>query len=115
MNCLRSLGSWDRGFDSHTKHGCLVCVCVYSMSVLSCVYIETLRRADHSSKESYRLQNDHETEKAEGRTQGGCRASEKYVPQAPSLLKLENGCGFLNYFMLFSAIKREALKGGLQR
>jgi hypothetical protein len=38
-------------------------VCVYSMFVLSCVWIEALRRADHSSKESYRLyKKDYETE-----------------------------------------------------
>jgi hypothetical protein len=34
---LHSLGSRDRGFKSHTRHGCLVCVCVYSEFVLSCV------------------------------------------------------------------------------
>jgi hypothetical protein len=28
MNCLRSLGRLDRGFESHSRHGCLVCVCV---------------------------------------------------------------------------------------
>jgi hypothetical protein len=32
MNCLRSLGHWDRGFESHSRHGCLYvlsfCVCV---------------------------------------------------------------------------------------
>jgi hypothetical protein len=32
-----------------------VCVRVYSVFVLSCDYIAALRRADHSSKESYRL------------------------------------------------------------
>jgi hypothetical protein len=37
MNSLRSLGRWDRGFESHSGHGCLVCVCVYSVFVLSCV------------------------------------------------------------------------------
>jgi hypothetical protein len=30
MNCLRSLERWDRGFESHSRHGCLhlfrVCV-----------------------------------------------------------------------------------------
>jgi hypothetical protein len=26
MYCLRSLGSRDRGFESHTRHGCLICV-----------------------------------------------------------------------------------------
>jgi hypothetical protein len=31
------------------------CVCVYSVFVLSCVYVAALQRADHSSKESYRL------------------------------------------------------------
>jgi hypothetical protein len=29
MHCLRSLGSRDRGFKSHSGHGCLVFVCVY--------------------------------------------------------------------------------------
>jgi hypothetical protein len=30
MNCLRSLESWDRGFEYHSRHGCLClfCVCV---------------------------------------------------------------------------------------
>jgi hypothetical protein len=38
-------------------------VCVYSVYVLSCVYVAALRRADHSSKESYRLfKKDYETE-----------------------------------------------------
>jgi hypothetical protein len=40
-----------------------VCVCVYSVFVLSFVYVAALRRADHSSKESYRLcKKDYETE-----------------------------------------------------
>jgi hypothetical protein len=50
----RSLGRCDRGFESHLVHGCLLCVCVYSV-LLSCFQVEALRRADHSSKESYRL------------------------------------------------------------
>jgi hypothetical protein len=38
-------------------------MCVYSMFVFSCVYVAALRRADHSSKESYRLcKQDYETE-----------------------------------------------------
>jgi hypothetical protein len=37
MNCLRSLGSWDSWFESHTMHGCLVCVCVYSVCVVLCL------------------------------------------------------------------------------
>jgi hypothetical protein len=32
-----------------------VCVCVYSMFMLSCMQAATFRRADHSSKDSYRL------------------------------------------------------------
>jgi hypothetical protein len=32
-----------------------VCVCVYFVFVLFCVYVEALRRADPPSKESYRL------------------------------------------------------------
>jgi hypothetical protein len=37
MQYLRSLGRWDRGFESHSRHDWLVCVCVYSVFVLSCV------------------------------------------------------------------------------
>jgi hypothetical protein len=43
INCLRSLGRCDRGFESHLGHGCLVCVCVcvcenvYSVFVLPCI------------------------------------------------------------------------------
>jgi hypothetical protein len=36
--------------------------------VLSCVNVEALRRADHSSKEFYRLSMDQETEKRPGPT-----------------------------------------------
>jgi hypothetical protein len=40
-----------------------VCVCVYSVFVLSCVGLAALRRADLSSNESYRLyKKDNETE-----------------------------------------------------
>jgi hypothetical protein len=37
INCLRSLGLWDLGFEFHLRYGCLVCVWVYSVFVLSCV------------------------------------------------------------------------------
>jgi hypothetical protein len=38
-------------------------VCVYSVFVLSCVEVAAMRRADHSSKESYRVcKKDYETE-----------------------------------------------------
>jgi hypothetical protein len=54
VHCLRSLGSRDRKFESHTGHGCLVFVyvCVF---FCVCVQVGALRRADHPSKESYRL------------------------------------------------------------
>jgi hypothetical protein len=50
--------------DSNPTQGMDVCVCVYSMFVLSsCVQVAALRRADHSSEESYRLcKKGHETE-----------------------------------------------------
>jgi hypothetical protein len=48
---------------SNPTQGMCVSVCVYSVFVLSCVYVAALRRADHSSKESYRLcKKDYETE-----------------------------------------------------
>jgi hypothetical protein len=37
MNCLFSLESRDHGFESHTRHGCILCVCVYSAFILLCV------------------------------------------------------------------------------
>jgi hypothetical protein len=51
MYCLRSLGSRDSGFESHSGHGYLVFVYVCRV----CVQVEALRRADHPSKESYQL------------------------------------------------------------
>jgi hypothetical protein len=41
-HCLRSLGSRDRGFESHSGHGCLVSVYVRAFSCV-CVQVETLR------------------------------------------------------------------------
>jgi hypothetical protein len=39
MNCPHSLGRWDRGFESHSRHGCLICVYVYSVCVGLCLGI----------------------------------------------------------------------------
>jgi hypothetical protein len=50
-------------------------VCVYSVLVLSCVYVAALRRADPPSKEFYRLYIDKETEK-EVKVHKGCRATD---------------------------------------
>jgi hypothetical protein len=49
----RTLGSWVRIPLRALMFG--VCVCVYSVFVLSFVEVKALRRADHSSKESYCL------------------------------------------------------------
>jgi hypothetical protein len=35
MNCLRSLENWDRGFESHSRHGCL-CVRLFCVCVILC-------------------------------------------------------------------------------
>jgi hypothetical protein len=43
-----------------------VCIYVYSVFVLSCVYVAALRRDEHSPKESYSLWIDQETEKWTG-------------------------------------------------
>jgi hypothetical protein len=49
MNCLRSLERWDLGFESHSSYGCLpvfiMCLCK----------VAALQRADHWSKEPYRM------------------------------------------------------------
>jgi hypothetical protein len=42
------------GIESHSGHGCLVFVYVCTLFCV-CVQVEALRRADHPSKESYRL------------------------------------------------------------
>jgi hypothetical protein len=52
MNRLRPLKHWDRGFESHLRHGCL---CTFILFVLSCLQAAAFRRADPPSKESYRL------------------------------------------------------------
>jgi hypothetical protein len=52
-----------------------ICVCVYSAFVLSCVQVAALRRADYSSKESYRVcKIDYETEEED-------RAQQRAVEQ----------------------------------
>jgi hypothetical protein len=53
MNCLPPLEDSGRGFEFHSRHGCL-CV-FYSVFVLSCVQVVALRPADLPSMESYRL------------------------------------------------------------
>jgi hypothetical protein len=37
MNCLRSLERWDRGFELHSRHGCLYCVRLFIVCVVLCV------------------------------------------------------------------------------
>jgi hypothetical protein len=37
MNCLPSLERWDRGFETHSRHGCLHCVHLFCVCVVLCV------------------------------------------------------------------------------
>jgi hypothetical protein len=63
MKCLRSLERWDRGFESLSKACLSVCAFIPCLCCPVCK-VAALRRADHSSKESYRLcKKDYETEK----------------------------------------------------
>jgi hypothetical protein len=55
INLLLATTVFARGFKSHTRPGCFMCVCLYSVFVFSCVYVEALRRAHPPFKESYRL------------------------------------------------------------
>jgi hypothetical protein len=48
MNCFRSLERWDRGFESHSRHGCLREFILFVLFV--CRW-----QVDSSSKESYPL------------------------------------------------------------
>jgi hypothetical protein len=52
--CLRLLKHWpwDRGFESYSKNGYLS---VFILCLCSLVLVESLRHADHPSKESYKL------------------------------------------------------------
>jgi hypothetical protein len=52
MKCPRSLELWYRGFEFHSRHGCL---CAFILCLFSCVEVAALRRADPQSKEFYRL------------------------------------------------------------
>jgi hypothetical protein len=54
---------------SNPTQGMDVCVCVYSVFVLSCVQVAALRRADHSSKQSYLLCKKYDETEEEARAQ----------------------------------------------
>jgi hypothetical protein len=63
MYCLRSLGSRDRGFESQTRHECLVCVCVF---LCLCCPVFRQRHCDElitRPRGPTVCKNDHETEK----------------------------------------------------
>jgi hypothetical protein len=65
---------------SNPTQGMDVCVCVYSVFVLSCVQVAALRQADHSSKESYRLcKKDYESEERDQGPTRGCRAIDEWM------------------------------------
>jgi hypothetical protein len=52
MKRLRPLEHWNRGFESHSRHGCL---CAFILFLLFCVWVGPLRRAHPPPKESYWL------------------------------------------------------------
>jgi hypothetical protein len=75
MKSLRPLEHWNLGFESHSRHECLcafiLCLCVLYRS------LQALRRADPSSKESYRLCIGLRNWKRGRGPTKGCRAKEK--------------------------------------
>jgi hypothetical protein len=76
MYCLRSLGSRDRGFESHTRYGCLVCVfilclCCPVFRQRSCDELITRPRSPTVCKMIMKLKNQRSG------PQGGCGASGK--------------------------------------
>jgi hypothetical protein len=75
MNCLRALEPWDRGFESHSRHGCL---CAFVPCLCCPVQVEALRRADPTSKQSYRLYIGLGNWKT-GQGPKGCRATGIYI------------------------------------
>jgi hypothetical protein len=54
MNPLRSLERWDRGFESHSRRGCLYCLSLFCIYVALCVG-RGLAKGWSPSKESYGL------------------------------------------------------------
>jgi hypothetical protein len=52
MNRLRLLEHWNRGFEFHSRHGCLS---VFILCLCSPAYVAVLIRADSLSKVSYRI------------------------------------------------------------
>jgi hypothetical protein len=67
MNCLFSLEQWDRGFESHSRHGCF-CMRIFCVYVVLCVGSD-LATSWSLVKESYCLcKKDYESE-VEARTQ----------------------------------------------
>jgi hypothetical protein len=64
---------------SNPNQGTDVCICVYSVFVLFCVYVAALRRADPPSKESYRVCMGLRNWKRDQVSTQGCRASIRYV------------------------------------
>jgi hypothetical protein len=84
MNCLRSLGRWNRGFVSRSGHGYLVCVCFFfCVCVVLCLgrglatSWSLVQGVLPSLKVIMKL-------KEEVRSLGGCRASERQNGDLPT-------------------------------
>jgi hypothetical protein len=84
-NAVRLSKAWivfarsDAGIVGSNPTRCMdVCVCVRLFCV--CVVLCALQRADHSSKESYRLcEKDYEPEEGARAQQKGCRAIDEWM------------------------------------
>jgi hypothetical protein len=81
-----------------------VCLCFFSVFVLSCEYIAALRRADHSSKESYHLcKKDYETEE---------EARAQQMALEPLMNEWMNP--FLNHIHKCAQLNKGASAGGIE-
>jgi hypothetical protein len=118
MNCLRPLKQWNRGFESHSRRGCL---CVYSVFVLSCVQVAALRLADPPSKESYRLCIGSRNWKRNQGPTKGCRTIDRFGNPAlcSGLSNLDSGFAhrlpWQKHPIFFSDITGKLRKTVLQR
>jgi hypothetical protein len=69
---VAALNHWDRGFESHMRHGCL-CAFILCFCAVLCVQVAALRRADPPSKK-FRSRN---WKSGQG-PKKGCRAIDRY-------------------------------------
>jgi hypothetical protein len=96
MICLRLLGHWDRGFESHSRHGCL-CVRLFCACVVPCVGSGLATGWFLVQGVLPSVKNDYETEK-EARTLNGLEEPLKKKALRRNITHIKT----LNLFMQFS-------------